>query len=316
MTRIGRHEDGLRKFQRCIGTNIVKEVIARPPNMESFAFFVHEKDDIRISRRITRTGVWEPFESIMMLGLLEVSDQFIDIGANIGWYTIAAARRVGQMGHVIAIEPDAVNFALLEANIARDRSVSVTAVRCALGSAPGRATINSSSDNKGDHRVRHFTPLGHGTGEGAVSIAVESLDDLIERIPQFDLARLRIIKIDVQGFEADVLSGARRLLSRLPERTLLFVEFDPLLLRDNHPASCEEMITLMGSINREIFKICRPLWRLRRLGAGDLERLALTGGMSDLIVAHESQIHCLREVLPLIPRILSGRELAPSVAPR
>ena len=70
----------------------MQQVIARPPGRGSFPFFVHKSPDIFISTRIRKTGLWEPFESRVLLALLQSGDQVIDVGANIGWYTVNAAR--------------------------------------------------------------------------------------------------------------------------------------------------------------------------------------------------------------------------------
>jgi FkbM family methyltransferase len=292
--------------RKCGGVVRMKLVKANPPGIQPFPFFVHEKDDAFISHRIARSGVWEPFESAMMLGLLSPGDQFIDVGANIGWYSIAAATRIGTGGHVLAIEPDAGNFALLEANI-KQTGASVTPFRCALGSATGRGTLSTSSTNKGDHRVRNFVVDEPRGSPGTVR--VETLDNVLESSGEFDIDRLRVIKIDVQGFEAEVLKGSTRLLSRLPARTLMFLEFEPSLLRDASPSACEELIDMIASIGRNIFQICRPLRKLRKLSVLDLAQFVEQGDTSaDLVIVHCSQISALRSALPLLPRILSLRE--------
>jgi FkbM family methyltransferase len=287
----------------------VRQVIARPPGLPSYPFFVHDKDDAFISTRIARTGMWEPFESTMMLRLLSCSDQFIDIGANIGWYAVAAAVRVGATGHVIAIEPDGDNFALLEANIkAAISGVSVAPVNCGLGSAGGHGTLNASSTNKGDQRVRNFVSDDEPT-QSAGTVRIETLDGVLERQAPFEVHKLRIIKIDVQGFEAEVLKGSTRLLSKLPERTIIFLEFEPLLLKDNSKSACRDLIDLIASVDRAIFQICRPVRRLRRLAVADLVGFAADGNSAaDLIIAHRSQFGDLRAAMPFFPRFLSRRQ--------
>jgi FkbM family methyltransferase len=283
----------------------MKQVTAKPPGLAAFPFYVHEQGDAFISNRIAETGMWEPFESTMMLGLLSPSDQFIDIGANIGWYAVSAAVRVGSAGHVVAFEPDLSNFALLEANIRQNRSSSITPLRCALGAARGKATLRASGTNKGDQRVREFEATVEGTQSGD-SVSIETLDEVLEAMPLFDLDKLRIIKIDVQGFEAEVLKGSARLLSRLPQRAIIFLEFEPSLLRDNSQTACQEVIELIASLDRDVFQICRPLRRLRKMEASDLRGLAASKDASaDLIIVHRSQREALRSTLPLIPRLLS-----------
>jgi len=303
----------------------MEQVIAKPPGLKPFPFFIHEAADKFISRRIRRTGVWEPFESALFLNLLGSGDQVIDVGANIGWYAVSAGRRVAEQGHVFAFEPYTTNFALLSANVRAGELRWVTAEKAALGRGSGAATMQHSADNQGDHRVRSFVahasaasePAGEPAANGlppicAQDIRVVALDDYLAQSPHFDLDKLRVVKIDVQGFENEVLQGASGLLSSLPRRAIIFIEFDPVLLRDNDPAACGKLIDALLSLRREVFAISRPIWRLKRLSATDLQDAA-SPGLSrcfDLVVAHPESFDELRKALPGIPRILSRAALS------
>ena len=242
----------------------MQRVIAKPPGVAPFPFFVHDRADKYISSRIVRKGVWEPFESRILLGLLRGGDQIIDVGANIGWYTVSAARRVGEQGHVFAFEPDEHNFELLSANVNEGVLRWVTIEKAALGRASGAATIQHSIDNQGDHRVRNFAER-EVTASLPARVRVVGLDKYLADRSDFDLERLRILKIDVQGFEAEVFRGAQDLLTRLPTQTVIFVGFDPVLLRETGNDECDAMIEVVESLRRMIFAIARPIWRLVKI---------------------------------------------------
>ena len=67
---------------------------------------VHGERDRFVSRRIREEGVWEPYETSLVLAMLRPGDVFVDVGANIGYFTILAASAVGAQGMVFAFEPD------------------------------------------------------------------------------------------------------------------------------------------------------------------------------------------------------------------
>lgn len=286
------------------------QVSAKPPFLTEMPFYIHDSGDKYISERIRRTGVWEPFESRVLLSLLAPGDQVLDVGANIGWYSVSAGRRVGPSGHVFAFEPDATNFRLLCANVQTAALKCVSAERMALGRASGSAAIVHSKDNQGDHRLNAFAG-GEVESRVGERVLVVAIDDYLAKALDFAVDRLRVIKIDVQGFEREVLLGAKRLLAQLPTRTIVFLEFDPQLLLENDAGACADLIDLMESMQRRIFRICRPVWRVKRM-AIDALRAAAQAGKSesaDLILLHPDHLQDLRRALPWVPRLLSSSEL-------
>ena len=137
---------------------------------------------------------------------LEPGMTFLDVGANVGCYTVAAAAAVGETGRVVAIEPDPHNFALLTRGIAANGLRNVTALNIAAGPEPGIATLYRSAENLGDHRLYAEAQTGSRAG---VRVPVERLDDTFDRLklPPPDVG-----KIDVQGFEESVVRGMPKLL--------------------------------------------------------------------------------------------------------
>lgn len=285
----------------------MQKVNAHPPGLDRFPFFVHEDRDVFISAKIRKQGVWEEFETQLLLALLGERDQVIDIGANIGWYTVAAGRRTGPTGHVFAFEPDRRNFQILTANIRQSGLSCVSAEQMALGRGTGKGVLRGSADNQGDLRVRQIGALDDGHPQGE-EVAVAALDDYLASNPRFDISRLRILKMDVQGFEHEVLLGAQRLLAALPTRTVCFVEFDPVLLADNSDRACHGFIDALAALSRRILMISRPVWCLREISIDRLRYVAdrLPAACYDLIVAHDSALPDLRRALPLVPRWLSS----------
>src|SRR5689334_11771369 len=99
-----------------------------------FKFAIHADSDQFISLDIARDGVWEPFETRIFSCMCRPGDTVLDLGANIGWYSVLAAKILGGAGHVLAFEPDATNARLLEINAAAsDQHGVIQIFRTAVG---------------------------------------------------------------------------------------------------------------------------------------------------------------------------------------
>jgi FkbM family methyltransferase len=137
----------------------------------------------------------------------------IDIGANVGMFTFFAAARAPQ-ARIIAVEPTPRAYRYLLSNIRRNRLENVVAVQVACGSAPGRATLFSCGD---DTCNSLYNPDGVdcGTSVPICEVEVVTLGQLFER---FEIDRCRLLKLDCEGAEYEILLGAdARILARIDE---------------------------------------------------------------------------------------------------
>jgi FkbM family methyltransferase len=141
----------------------------------------------------------------------------LDVGANIGFFSVRFARWVGPTGHVIAIEPEARNIESLRRRIARAGLLDVvTCIEAAAADRPGQLRLARTPGHPGDHHL----------AEDGEPIAAVTLDELTAT----DRRPVTLVKIDVQGAETMVLAGARRLIAE--HRPAVFVEVDePSLAR-------------------------------------------------------------------------------------
>lgn len=142
-------------------------------------------------------GLQEFADMAFVMHLLRPSDHFIDVGANIGSYTILAAEAGAD---VSAFEPAPAAFAALQDNVrVNGRAEQVVLFNAGVGAAPGsvQMTVNLDTTN---HVV------ADGEQADAITAPVVTLDDVIDRGPT-------AIKIDVEGFERWVIEGARKTLS-------------------------------------------------------------------------------------------------------
>jgi FkbM family methyltransferase len=133
--------------------------------------------------------VYEPAVWTALLDAVQPGDTFVDVGANVGLYAVAAGRRV-RRGQVIAFEPDPGNATLLRRNIALNRVDDAVEVRqLALGAERGELRFRSEQQRSG------VDP------NGAVLVPVSTLDSEVT-------VRVDVLKIDVEGFEGEVIAGA------------------------------------------------------------------------------------------------------------
>jgi FkbM family methyltransferase len=184
-----------------------------------------------------RKGVWEPLETMLFEGEIEAGDIVVDVGANVGYYTLIAANKVGPQGRVYAFEPDPDAFALLQANIELNALTNVVAIDKALAAEPGRMELFRSSSNLGDHRL--YDP---GDGRTAVTVEVTTMDAALADVRGIDL-----IKIDTQGAECSILAGAGAVLERERDAGII-MEYTPKFIRafGQEPAACLKRLEGLG----------------------------------------------------------------------
>jgi FkbM family methyltransferase len=139
----------------------------------------------------------------------EAGTTVLDVGANVGYYTLLLARAVGPTGRVIAIEPDRRNVAWLRWHMRANQIHNVRTILGAVASYTGNAAFSPGASNTTGHLITH--------GPGKL-ISSYRLDDIVfgsnRDVPS-------IVKMDIEGGEADALLGAEDLLAA--RRTTWFV---------------------------------------------------------------------------------------------
>ena len=131
----------------------------------------------------------------------------IDVGANIGYYTLLAAKLVG-IGRVWSIEPEPQNFNDLTRNVALNGFLNVTALNVAVGDRKGYTPLYVSAISAGTHS----TVCTSNSSKTTISVEIRPLDDIIPRGTGIDL-----VKTDTEGGDFAVLRGAKRLISDNPK---------------------------------------------------------------------------------------------------
>jgi len=212
----------------------------------SLQMYVHGLQDKHVSHKIREEGIWEPYETSLLVSRLKPGDVFVDVGANIGYFTILAASLVGEQGQVFAFEPDPANFALLTKNsIHNSLQSSIHAVLAGLSVTNESGNLYLSEDNLGDHKIYP----GQGSRKSLSIELLDGADYLRRQLLQANLSQISMIKIDTQGSEYQVVAGLMPLLLELPSVPSILIELTPYSLRQAG-FSGRELIELLARLNQ------------------------------------------------------------------
>jgi FkbM family methyltransferase len=189
-------------------------------------------------------GDFERQETRWVRRWLRPGMSFVDVGANVGYFTLLAASRVGPEGRVFACEPSPEAFARLEATLRDNPIPQARAFPFALGAEPGQLHLHFTS-----HTVSNHTPsMVAQPGARTMPVPVRTLDECLE---EWKLPRVDLLKVDVEGFEPQVLAGARQALATGRIRALL-CEFNDPWLRLAGSSAAELYALLRGFHYRDV----------------------------------------------------------------
>ena len=198
------------------------------------------------SARRLAAAVYEPEVTNLVRSLLRPSMTLVDVGANVGYYTVLGATLVKPTGHVFAFEPDLDAFRYLQLNI--DRNVAAKAVASAVNKALADVDgtmrfIPSALEGgflaKSGHYAAHSTEVSR-----SLSVETTSLDSFVAERgwPSIDL-----VKIDAEGSEALVLTGTSRVAARNPNlKVIIEVNFRALKRAGTTSRDLTELLTKLG----------------------------------------------------------------------
>ena len=210
---------GLRKFYlvRLVDNFIISHLKPTFAEVQGHKMFLDSKDSLHLSIN----EVYEPFETKIVKKEIKKGDVVLDIGANIGYYTLIFAKLVGEEGKVFAFEPDPTNFSLLKKNVEMNSYKNVVLIQKAVSNKTGKARLYLSEDNMGDHRI-----YDSHDGRKFIEIETISLDDYFKDYN----GKIDFIKMDIQGAEGGAIQGMFNLLKK-NNNVKIITEFWPLGLK-------------------------------------------------------------------------------------
>jgi FkbM family methyltransferase len=171
--------------------------------------------DSSVGRSIWLRGRYEPQVEAQLRRHLRPGDRFVDVGANVGYFSILASSLVGPAGEVHAFEPNPGLVSLLADSVRANRFTNVRVNALALWSEPSEHVLqlepsSAQSFVRADREAK---------GGAALRVPATTLDDYLA---EAGLPSIHVVKIDVEGAELQVLRGARRVMER--DRPLLVME--------------------------------------------------------------------------------------------
>jgi FkbM family methyltransferase len=165
-------------------------------------------------------GAWELDLTAWIAGKLQPGDVMIDVGANVGYFSLLGSRLVGEEGAVVAIEPSPAAYELLTSNLGRNVTENVRAVKVAAAERKGTLSLFAGHEA---HRGLASVVANQGTGVEA-EVAAAPLDAVVGRA---EMERTRLVKIDVEGAEWSVVAGLGELWECAREDLEVVVEVHP-----------------------------------------------------------------------------------------
>lgn len=195
-------------------------------------------------------GDFEPHLSRFFRRTISERDTVLDIGANIGAHTLTFASAVGQLGRVLAFEPNPIVRQQLEANIALNNMANVCVYNFALGAEKEVLPLSVPKSNSVEFSNMGLASLvALETPHDVIQVEVRLLDDVVLEL---GLTRIDMIKIDVQGYEFQVLAGAKRSLDRFSP--VVIFEWEPWAW-EKAGKNLEDLTEMLGSLGYHIYEL-------------------------------------------------------------
>jgi len=234
-----------------------------------------------IQRMIFYFGVWEPDISRVIEDTLRPGDVFVDAGANIGYDALLAAGRVGAHGRVVAIEASTRTFALLQRNLALNAADNVRAVKAAVADRAG--TLELYEQDAGN--IGAATTLASRGGTRLETVDALPLTSILTTD---EIARLRLLKMDIEGAEPAILRAIIADVSRFSPDMEIIVEASP-----QDDASWQQVFEEMKANGFAAYEIANSYeigWYLGWRRPAPLRKIdTMTRGQQDLLFSRRKR---------------------------
>lgn len=223
----------------------------------NFYMLLNLKEDSAVEATIYYLGTYEPGTLHIMEKCLCSDDIFIDVGANIGLMSLFASKILKNTGKVYSFEPEPSTFDILQKNIFINHSKNIRTLSYALGSKNETLEVYKNANK---NRGKATLMVSEETEESGTHIEVKTMDDFIY---ENSISEVKFVKIDVEGWELEVLKGAKLLLSS-KNAPILCVEYIK-----NRPVANGKSIDIYNFLNEinsyRFFKLEKGCYKISKL---------------------------------------------------
>lgn len=226
----------IKKFLKNIEGNLKTEFA----EIQGSKMFLDPGDSLNLSIN----GVYGELDTKIVREQIKEGDIVIDVGANIGYYTLIFAQLVGKSGKVFAFEPEPKNFEILKKNIEINNYDNVIVEQKIVSEKCGKMKLYVSNSDIVGHRIQQM-----GNLENFVEVESVTLDDYMKKLNLDE--KVNFIKIDVEGAEPNVLEGSKEILEK-NNHLKIFTEFNRAVVK-NYGTDPKKMIDLLYEKGFEIY---------------------------------------------------------------
>lgn len=185
------------------------------------------------------SGDYENTELDMFNKLLKTNNVVLDIGANVGVYSIEASKKIGKKGKVFAFEPVPENVELLKFNLAANNASNVAVIPAGVGSKDGKLKLYLAEHSIATHSAGKIS-------DKFIEVATFAIDSFVK---SQKLKKIDMIKIDIEGYEGYAIEGAMKTI--IKQQPILFIEFSA-----DHLKRCGYSPTQQAKTLLQLYKYC------------------------------------------------------------
>jgi len=183
--------------------------------LDGHKMFLDPRDILSLSTRKS----YEEFETKLVKKIIKEGDVVIDIGGNIGYFTLIFAKLVGENGQVFVFEPEPNSYKILKKNVEINGYNNVKLINKAVSNEPKKVKLYLDDSNLGGHS------LANRNNKKSIEIDAIKLDEFLG-----SKGKINFIKMDVEGAEIEAIKGMSDLLKKMDDLKML-IEFNPKMLK-------------------------------------------------------------------------------------